>query len=268
MLAGAPLGPTFVVLLVIGVLAFAPIPLLGYRAYALHRALYRLDRDSLEIRWGLRNEVIPLSDIEWIRPVADLTYPLGSPRLLLPGAVLGFHRHRDMGLVEFIASRRKGLLLIGTPKRVYAISPAAPAEFLDTFARAVELGSLRDARPRSVYPSVVLSHAWQSGSVRYLWLATLFLNLGLAAWISFLIPSSPTFALGLRPDRSAATVPSAQLIILPLISVLMSLIAWITGLFFYRWARRRAISIALWSGMSVSSLLFVIALLFIASTPV
>jgi hypothetical protein len=266
-LASTHIGPAFVLYLLIGILAFAPIPLLGYRAYALYRALYRLDRDTLELRWGLRDEIIPLSDIEWVRPVDDLTQPLPLPRFALPGAILGLRRHPDLGIVEFAASRRRGLLLVGTAKRVYAISPAHPTEFLDTFARAVELGSLHEARLKSRYPSFVFAEAWQSGLVRYLWLASLFLNLGLAAWISLLIPSSPIFALGLRSDRSPEAVPSTQLIILPLVSALLSLASWIVGLFFYRWVKRRPISLVLWGATSLSSLFFLLAVLFIVTTP-
>ena len=267
-LTGIELGPAFVLCLLLGILAFAPIPLLGYRAYALYRAQYQLDRDSLELRWGLRNEIIPLSDIEWVRPVDDLTHPLIAPPTALPGAILGLRRHRDLGVVEFLASRRRGLLLVGTPGRVYAISPADPTEFLETFARAVELGSLREAKPKSQFPSLVFANAWESGMVRYLWLATLFLNLGLAAWISMLIPSSPIYALGLRPDRSPDAVPSSQLIIIPLLSALLSLVGWIAGLFFFRWSKRQGLSILLWGSGALSSLLFVLAVLFIVITPV
>jgi len=267
-LSATTVGPAFVVYLLIGLIAFAPVPLLGYRAYALYRAHYRLDRDSLELRWGLRNEIIPLADIEWVRPADDLTHPLVAPPIPMPGAVLGLRRHPDLGIVEFVSSRARGLLLVGTPKRVYAISPAQPVDFLDTFARAVELGSLREARPKSLYPSSVFALAWESGLVRYLWLATLFLNLGLAAWVSLLIPSSPLFALGYRPDSSPDAVPSVQLIILPLVSGLLSLVGWIAGLFFFRWGKRRIISTMLWGAAALSSVCFLLAVLFIVMTPV
>ena len=150
-------GLNFVIYLLVGLIAFAPLPLLGYRAFALFRAQYVLNRDSLELRWGLRDEQIPLMDIEWVRPIQDLTYPVGLPSPFIPGALLGLRRHRDLGIVEFIASDRRNLLLVATAKRVYAISPADPAEFTQTFARAAELGSLSNPRPKSIYPSFVLT---------------------------------------------------------------------------------------------------------------
>src|SRR5215204_2584066 len=110
-LTGAQVGPMFVIYLLTAMLAFVPIPLLGYRAYALFRADYYIDRDSLAILWGLRIEDVPLTDIEWVRPVTDLMHPLSLPTFRLPGAVLGARRHSDLGLVEFIASDTKNIIL-------------------------------------------------------------------------------------------------------------------------------------------------------------
>jgi hypothetical protein len=267
-LSRTDLGPNFVIFLLVGLVAFVPIPLFAYRAYALLRATYILDRDSLELRWGLRDEDIPLTDIEWVRSVDDLTQPLGLPALPMAGAILGLRRHPDLGVVEFIASDRKNLLLVATAKRVYAISPADPVEFTQTFARAVELGSLTPAEPKSVYPSFVVVQAWTSGLTRYLWLAALFLNIGLFTWVSLLIPSFSRFALGFRLDRSPDAVPSVQLIILPLVSTFLALVGWAAGLYFYRWEKQRILSQVIWASCALSGLLFLIAVLFIITTPV
>jgi hypothetical protein len=261
-------GLNFVAYLLVGLIGFIPIPLFGYRAFALFRAEYILDRNSLELRWGLRDEDIPLTDIEWVRSMQDLTQPLSLPPMPMPGAVLGLRRHRDLGLVEFIASDRKNILLVATPKRVYAISPANPVEFTQTFARAVELGSLTPAKPKSLYPSFLLIEAWRSGLVRYLWLAALFLNIGLIVWISLLIPLLSQVALGFRPDRTPDAVPSIQLVILPLVSTFLALAGWAAGLFFYRWEKQRVLSVIIWASSALTSLLFIIAVLFIVTTPI
>jgi hypothetical protein len=261
-------GLDFVVYLLVGLIAFTPIPIFLYRAYALFRAEYILDRDSLELRWGLRDEDIPLTDIEWVRSIHDLTQPLSLPPFPMAGAILGLRRHRDLGLVEFIASDRKNLLLVATAKRVYAISPADPVEFAQTFARAVELGSLTPSKAKSVYPSFVITDAWQSGLVRFLWLAGLFLNIGLIVWVSLLIPLFSQVALGFRPDRTPDAVPSVQLVILPLVSIFLALIGWATGLYFYRWEKQQQVlSVIIWASSTLMSLLFLIAVLFIVTTP-
>src|SRR5215208_4802361 len=188
-LTNAQTGPTFVSYLLAGILASVPVPFLGYRAYALFKADYYIDRDSLAILWGLRIEDIPLTDIEWVRPATDLTSPLMLPRFRLPGAVLGTRHHPDLGAVEFIASNPRNLILIATSKHVFAISPKDAASLVRTFARATELGSLTPAEPKSVYPSFVITQAWESPVARFLWMTGILLNLGLVAWVGLLIPS-------------------------------------------------------------------------------
>src|SRR6266508_257121 len=156
-LTRSQVGPSFVIYLLMAFLAFAPIPFFAYRAYALLRADYYIDRDSLAMLWGLRIEDIPLTDIEWVRPASDLTHPLSLPRFRLPGAVLGTRRHPDLGRVEFIASSSRNMILIATSKRVFAISPRNAAGLVQTFARATELGSLTRTEAKSVYPSFLIT---------------------------------------------------------------------------------------------------------------
>jgi len=267
-LSRAAAGPAFVLYLLLGLVAFSPIPLLGYRAYALFRAQYKLDRNSLELRWGLRDELVPLGDIEWVRAAKDLMQPIALPAVRIPGSIIGLRRHPDLGVIEFLASRPADLLLVAARDRVYAISPAEPAEFMATFARAVEMGSLKDAKPKSQHASFVISQAWQNGLARFLWLAGLFLNIGLAAWTSLLIPARAQFALGFRADGTPDAVPSAQLVIVPLVSALLGLSGWVAGLFLYRWPKWRVLAFVLWGSSAVSSLSFLVGILFIVTTPV
>jgi len=268
-LSRAEVGPAFLISLLISLIAFAPIPFFVYRAYSLWRANYHMDRDSLTIHWGLRAEDIPLTDIEWIRPADDLTHPLGLPSLPLPGGLLGVRRHPDLGLVEFLAADAKKLLLVATAKRVFVISPEDPAALAQTFARATELGSTTPTEAKSVYPSFIVTQAWESGLARYLWLTALFLNLGLFIWASLIIPSTPRVALGPQfAGSSLETVPSSQLIVFPVASLLLSIGGWIAGLYFYRWDRERVLAFIVWGSSTLSSLLFLLAVLFIITTPV
>ena len=265
----AEVGARFLLSLLVSLAAFIPIPIFIYRAYSLWRADYHMDRDSLNIKWGLRIEDIPLSDIEWIRPAEDLTKPLALPRLSIPGGLVGLRRHPDLGIVEFLASDAKKLLLIATAKRVFVISPENSAGLAQTFARATELGSLAPVEAKSVYPSFVVTQAWESGLARYLWLSALFLNLGLFIWASLIIPSTPQVALGPQFVGTALEiVPSSQLIIFPVASLLLSIIGWIAGLYFYRWDRERVLAFIVWGSGTLSSLLFLLAVLFIITTPV
>lgn len=268
-LSTSQVGPFFVVYLLTALIAFIPVPFLGYRAYALLRADYYIDRDSLAMLWGLRIEDIPLSDIEWVRPASDLTRPLLLPRLRLPGAILGTRRHPDLGHVEFIASSSRNMILIATSKRIFAISPQNPAGLVQTFARATEMGSLMPTEAKSVYPSFLITQAWESPVARILWVTGSLLNLGLIAWVAILIPSLSQVPLGFDPFGSPnQIVPSTQLILLPLVSGLMFVVGITTGLYFYRWDRQRPLAFIIWGSSTFCAVLFLLAVLFIVSTPI
>jgi hypothetical protein len=268
-LSTAQVGPQFVWNLLLGLLAFVPIPFLGYRAYALLRADYYIDRDSLAMIWGLRVEDIPLTDIEWVRPATDLSRPLLLPRFRLPGAVLGTRRHPDLGLVEFIASSSRNLILIATSKRIFAISPRNAAGLVQTFARATEMGSLTPAEPKSIYPSFIITEAWESPIARFLWMSGILLNLGLVAWVGILIPSLSQIPFGFDPFGVPNEIaPPTQLILLPLVSGLMFITGVTAGLYFFRWERQRPLAFIIWVSSTLGVLLFLLAVLFLVSTPV
>jgi hypothetical protein len=268
-LSRSPVGPQFVLYLLMGLLAFVPIPLLGYRAYALLRADYYIDRDSLAMLWGLRVEDIPLTDIEWVRPATDLTRPLLLPLLRLPGAVLGTRRHPDLGLVEFIASSSRNLILIATSKRIFAISPQNASGLVQTFARATEMGSLMPTEAKSVYPSFLITEAWERPLARFLWISGILLNLGLIVWVGILIPSLSKIPFGFNPlGDPNQTASSTQLILLPLVSGIMFITGITAGLYFYRWERQRPLAFIVWVSSTLSAFLFLMAVLFLVTTPV
>lgn len=268
-LSRAAVGLTFILYLLLVIAACAPLPFLAYRLYALMRAGYTLTRDNLSLHWGLRVETLPLSDVEWVRPAGDLTEPLNLPAVRLPGGVLGTRRHPDLGPVEFLASEPERLLLIATARRVFAISPEDPAGFTANFQRFIELGSLAPASSRSEYPSFIVAQAWERPLARYLWLSSVFLNIGLAVWSGLLAPALERVPLGFDPQGlPLGIVPGVQLMILPLISVGASLAGWLFGLYFYRDPKQHVLAFALWIASALTPLLFLIALLFILTTPV
>ena len=268
-LSRAPVGPTIIIYLVVILVTLPPIPFFSYRAFSLLRADYVLDRDSLSFTWGLRVEDIPLTDIEWIRPASDLTSPLHPPTLSLPGGLLGVRRHPDLGPVEFIAATTHNLLVVATAKRRYAISPERAADFLATFRRATELGSLLPAEAVSQYPSFLLARAWENLAARFLWISGLLLNIGLVAWVTFLIPTISSVTLGFDPTGAPLeAVPSVRLILLPLLSASLFVAGLIAGLFFYRNEKQQPLAVIVWISSTVSSLMFLLAVLFIVTTPI
>jgi hypothetical protein len=264
-----PVNLLFTVYILLAGLAFFPIPFLYYRSYALTHSNYTLDRDKLTITWGLRVELIPISNIEWIRPLAAVAGPLPLPFLRLPGSVLGVRQHPDLGQVEYIASDARSLLLVATARHVFAISPEDQVGFLQNVQRAIEMGSLSPAASQSVYPSFVVVQAWGSSLARYFWLAGLFLNIGLLAWVSLMANSLSAVSLGFLPS-GAARPPSSgiSLILLPVVSIFFYLAGWVAGLILYRREDRRSMAHIVWAGGVVSSLLFLVAVMLIVTTQV
>ncbi|MBU4226329.1 MAG: PH domain-containing protein [Chloroflexi bacterium] len=262
-------GLKLTLFILLAVAAFIPLPILAYRLSALARANYSLDRDTLALKWGLRVERIPVSDVEWVRPIADLTSPLPLPWLRLPGSVLGVRHHPDFGPVEFLASNKKKILLVATARRVFAISPNNPAAFVQDFQRAIEMGSLEAAPAQSLYPTFVIARAWESTLARYFWLAGLFLNIGLSIWVSLLIPALPRVSLGFQPSGAPLEpVAGVRLILLPILSLFFFIISWLSGLYFYRSEDQRTLAFILWAASALTALLFLLAVLFIVTTPI
>lgn len=263
-----PIGLAFTVFVILAVLAFLPIPILVYRLFSLTRAKYNLDRDQLTLTWGLRVEQIPVSEIEWVRPLTTFSESIPKPFFRLPGSVLGLRRHPDLGPVEFLASDEKSLLLVATSRKIFAISPEDPANFLQAIQRAIEMGSLTPSVSKSIFPSFVVVHAWDNLAARYLWLAGLFLNIGLLAWVSLMAPSLGRISLGFLPSTAARPPsPGISLILLPIVSITFTMIGWLAGLLLYRNEDRRPMALILWTSGVVSSMLFLAAVLFIVITP-
>ena len=263
-----PIGLRFTIYILVAAFAFFPLPFLVYWLYSLNRANYSLDREKLTLTWGLRVEQIPVSEVEWVRPLEALASPLRLP-IHLTGAITGSRRHPDLGPVEFLASDARALVLVATSKRVFVISPQDTAGFMQNIQRAIEMGSLSPAAPQSVYPVFVVGQAWESMLGRYLWLAGLFLNIGLLAWVTLLIPTLASIPLGFLPSGAAdAPVPGGGLILLPVVSLFFYITGWVAGLIFYRRPDHRPLAHIVWAGGVFSTLLFLVAVMFIVITPV
>ena len=264
-----PIGFRFTIYILAAGFAFFPLPFLGYWLFSLNHANYSLDRERLSITWGLRAEHIPVSDIEWVRPVEALASGLPLPYFHLPGLITGIRRHPDFGLVEFFATNAKGLLLVATAKRVFAISPQDSTGFMQNVQRVIELGSLTPVSPQSVYPAFIIGKAWESMLARFLWLTGLVLNIGLLIWVSLLIPSLGEIPLGFLPSgRVGIPVPGAGLFLLPVISLVLFIIGWIAGLSFYRRNDQRPLAHIVWAGSVSSTILFLLAVMVIVTSPI
>ncbi len=264
-----PVSPLLPVYLIIGIAALVLLPLLSYRLYALTRGNYSLDRDRLTLKWGLRVEQIPISEIEWIRPMSALAGKLPLPLLTLPGSVVGVRRHTDLGEVEYLASDPKSLLLVASTSRTFAISPEDSNTFLQDVQRAIEMGSLAPANSQSVYPAFIISQAWESLLARFFWVAGLLLNIGLFAWMSLMARSLPQVSLGFLPSgQPRPASPGLWIMLLPIVSLMFFVGGWVAGLVIYRRPDHRPMAFVVWASGMLSSFLFLLGALFIVTTPV
>lgn len=230
----------FILYLVASILVFIPVPFVAYRLFALLRASYTVFREGISIQWGVRSEEIPMQDIEWVRMADDLAFELPLPKFIVQGAVLGLREHRDLGLIEYIASSTHPMVLVATPERIYAISPADPDGFMDALYRNMELGSIEQIQPKSSRVELLVGSLFGDKLARNLILLGSILSFGLLIAVSFIIPTRETIPLGFNPiGQTAETSPSERLLLLPVLSLLMLFIDLGLGSYLYRKAGYR-----------------------------
>ena len=260
----ASIGPSFVISLIPLIIAAIGLPLLGYRVYALQTAYYTIQREGLRLRWGLRQEEIPITAILWVHLDEELKEKLLFPWLRWPGALLGTRPTPGLGNVEYLASRTRGLVCIGTTERVFAISPRDPATFLHQFHRLTELGSLSPLPARSVYPALLLRRVWAIRPARLLLVTGFLLSLALLVWASLAIPSRAEVHLGFRADGSPGDlVPVVQLLLLPVLNTLFFVSDLFLGLFLFRRESSQPMAYLAWGMGAVLPLLFAAGIFFI-----
>jgi hypothetical protein len=196
--------------------------------------------------------------------VDELEGPLFLPWLHWPGALVGKRSVPGLGEVEFMASNRASLILIGTSEKTYAISPEDTSGFLATYQRLNELGSLRPLPARSVFPTFLLARVWSSRPARVLLLIGLGLSLLLLIWVSLAIPTRTQVTLGFDASGNPRDpIPSVRLLLLPVINSMVFLIDTLVGFYFFREAEAQPLAFLLWAGGAISPLLFLVSVFFI-----
>jgi hypothetical protein len=257
-------GPRFLIYLLISLAAIGILILMIYRLYALQQARYLLARDGISLYWGLRREEIPINQITWVGSTTQNRMKLSKPFFRLPGAVLGLQGQPDGKAVEFLASQDSKLVMIVTGEHIFAISPANETEFLTTFRRLSEFGSLAPIQPASIYPTFLLSRSWADRPARILLISSALLTLGLIVWVSLTIPNHAMTALRLNPDGTAVElVPGIRLLLLPVLNTFFFIADLLLGLFFYRRTDTQSLGYLMWASSVLTSLLFSGAVFFI-----
>ncbi len=242
----AAVGPNFLLALLPALLALGIFPWLGYGLYALRDASYTLERDGLRLHWGLRQEDIPIDQIQWVRPASEYG-ALPLPLLRWPGAVLGERILADQRKIEYLADRSSNLLLVATHQRIFALSPSQPAEFLRAYERYAELGSIVSIPAQSQYPAFLLSRIWQERPARWILLGGWAGALLLWVWVILAIPGRSQIPWYLTATGQAGEfVPAVRLLLLPTLNLGVSVFDLVLGFFFFRRSEYKVLAYLFW----------------------
>lgn len=263
-IAYAEVGPTFLSYLVPILLAIPVVPLLAFRLNSLQNAVYKMERDSIRLQWGLRVEVIPTATILWVQPADHLTEPIRYPWIRWPGSVLGTRQLGGKTPIEFLASTSRDLVLVATFERVFAISPADPDAFLNSYQRMTELGSLIPPAAQSVRPTTIFAGVWRTPPSRYLLSASILLGLALIFWTSLVAPTRNAISLGFSPTGEPRDpIPGVRLMLIPLLNTMFWVFNFFVGLLLSRSEKNRPLAYLLWGNNVFVAGLFLIATYFI-----
>lgn len=230
----------------VGLLLLIPLALAIYRIITIATTVYSLNRDTLEVKWGLRRELIPMREIAWIHPVSDFETPLPLGFTLVKGSYYGERTVNGLGKTLFVATAPDQMVLIKLSEAYLVISPEEITSFIESWKQFSQLGSLQQIEP-------------ESENLRMLWrrlmddILAKRLLLGVA--ISFLVLLvSTAIIVGLLQQVvwvSMEPVPSPRLFLLPLISLFFNVLNTLTGLFLYLQERTSKTVVYLILGWSI-----------------
>jgi hypothetical protein len=234
---------------------FLPLYILGILILlALLHARYEVERDGLRIRWGLRSEDIPLTEVMYVGTVDELETPIRLPRFAFPGAILGANSHPELGHVEFLSSQAANFVIIETVDESLVLSPENPRDFVNRFQRLIEMGSLTPIEAHTALPAAYLRQLISDP------LSRLLILLGLGFTILLLVLSSILVSI------SGTTTPG-RLLLQPVLSLFFTVVDLVGGAFYYRKEETRLISYALWAASALTAVLLLAGMLVTFFTP-
>jgi len=242
----------------LGLLGLTCLPVLaylGYRTWSTLSLEYWVDRDAVTVAWGSLREVIPLGTIlriqrggfaavkgrwwEWPNPylaradVSAVGHVISLATVPAANQVVLFTEQHD----------KEHTYTVG-----YALSPAAPDDFIQAIQERYELGPNRLRSVGREAPGIWQWDIWRDRIGLGILAVTLILNLALFGYLCIRFPSLPASlplhfdALG-QPDRFGAP---ASLFVLPLIGLGALIVNGVWGGFLY--PRQRPGAYLLWAG--------------------
>jgi hypothetical protein len=255
--SGSEKDPTlFLIWVGLAAVLTVPLALTLYRAYTLGTTRYTLSRDALDLRWGLRRELIPLNQVEWARPISDFESRLPLPWFRLPGSIFSSLDITGLGPTQFVATDPSDIILAHTKYQTYVICPQNLNGFTQQFNRYAELGQTSRVQPISASFRSIWDETWRDERAKML------IGIGLilvgVAWLSA-IAVVATFPEVTWVDLTL--VSSNRLVLLAILTTLFWLADLWTGLFYcLRGNVAKTLIYIVWGSSIVASLILIIAM--------
>lgn len=257
-------GIGYFLLLMGMVLTAAAAVFLLYRLFCLIFSGYRFARNGLTIRWGLRNEVIPLNAIEWIRQPSEMPEEIPWSVLPMPGAYLGSVESPYYGQIEFLASDIRKMLFMGTAERIYALSPNDPKAFIEGFERILQLGVLNEIDWETVRPGNWILDLWHNKIGRISTIISLNLLALLFLWIGFRFRFRDEILLQFSAaGKAAEKLPVKNIMIIPMLATISWFISAILGGRLYQRDNMKHTAELVWCAGVLAIIQFIISVILI-----
>ena len=262
LISGSLTGQGWLAIIFIGVglLLLIPLTLAIYRIITISTTVYSLTREALEVKWGLRRELIPMAEIEWVHPVSDFETPLPLGFTLIRGSYYGETNIKGLGKTVFAATAPDQMVLVKLSQAYLVISPDDKLTFTDTYKQLSQQGSLQQIQP-------------ESEDLRMLWQRVMndryAMRSLLGGAISFLVLIlSTAIIVGLLQQVvwvSMEVVPSSRLFLLALIGLFFSILNTLTGLFLYLQERTgKVVVYLLWTWTILINVILNLAMIFMS----
>ena len=202
---------------VLGILFALPVLFFVFQIFQITRSKYVMNREGLTVYWGFQKMVIPVQEIQWIRPYDQMGYTIPLPSLEKIGILSGRIFFGDLGDILFFATSSKNAYLIGTTQEVLFLSPADAAAFEKGIQEAVYQGSITPLERKNIQiaspTKEIRSHP------------QLYIPLGLGILFTVVLFVLFGFTISMKDSIRVGFVlfePAAGMVILPAITAVFS----------------------------------------------
>lgn len=204
---------------ILGILFALLICTMLFQIIQVSRSQYRIEREGLTICWGFQRMVIPIQEIEWIRPYDQMGYTIPLPSLERIGILTGRLFYQDLGEILFFATRQQKAILIGTSQEVLFLSPLDADAFQEGIQEAVYLGSIAPLERKSIQMESPV-RAMRANPALYIPLIIgIMLSLLLFVLFGFLVNRQAAIQVGLVLFESPAGI-----IIIPILATIFNVL--------------------------------------------